>query len=120
MSFDLKLNRLHDLELANNKDAILVDGIQRIGQQVKVTLLTFLGEWFLDETWGVPYLEKILIKSPSRAEIENIIRAKVRDVPGVMAVPRVEVEIDAATRQGRITLPDIQTIEGPVSVSVTR
>lgn len=120
MSVDLKLDRSHDLELSKDNDAILVDGVQRIAQQVKVTLLTFLGEWFLDETWGIPYFEKILIKSPSRAEIENIIRAKVRDVPGVTAVPRVEVEIDAQARQGRISLPDIQTIEGPASVSVTR
>lgn len=120
MSVDLKLSRDHDLALSKTGDVELVDGIHRIKQQIKVTLLTFLGEWFLDDTWGVPYLEKIMVKSPSRAEIENVIRAKVRDVPGVTAVPHVQVEIDAQARQGRITLEDIQTSEGPVTVSVTR
>lgn len=120
MSVDLKLDRNHDLALTKTGDVELINGVQRVKQQIKVTLLTFLGEWFLNNTWGVPYLEKIMIKSPNRAEIENVIRAKVRDVPGVTAVPSVQVDIDAQARQGRITLEDIQTSEGPVTVSVIR
>ena len=120
MSIDLKLDRDHDLALSKTGGIMLVDGIQRVRQQIKVTLLTFLGEWFLDNTWGVPYLEKIMVKAPNRAEIENVVRARVRNVPGVIAVPNVLVEIDAQARQGRITLNDIQTSEGPVTVSVTR
>lgn len=120
MGIDLKLDRNHDLALSKTNDLVLIDGIARIRQQIKVTLLTFLGEWFLDTTWGVPYLEKIMVKAPNRAEIENIVRAKVRDVPGVTAVPTVLIEVDAQARQGRITLEDIQTDEGPMTVSVTR
>lgn len=120
MSVDLKLDRNHDLALSKGYDVVLIDGLQRVRQQIKVTLLTFLGEWFLDNTWGVPYFETIMVKSPNRAEIENVVRARVRDVPGVTAVPNVQVEIDAQARQGRITLDDIQTNEGPVTVSVTR
>jgi len=120
MSIDLKLDRNHDLSLSRRNDLVLIDGAARVRQQIEVTLLTFLGEWFLDDTWGVPYLEKIMVKAPSRAEIENIVRAKVRDVPGVTSVPTVQIEIDAARRQGRITLPDIQTDEGLVTVAVTR
>ncbi|WP_237173051.1 hypothetical protein [Paracandidimonas lactea] len=120
MGIDIKLDRRHDLALSKTNDLVLIDGAQRVRQQIEVTLLTFLGEWFLDVSWGIPYLEKIMIKTPNRAEIENIIRAKVRDVPGVTAVPSVQVELDARARQGRITLPDIQTTEGLISVSVTR
>lgn len=120
MSIDLKLDSNHDLALSAGNDSMLVDGLDRIRQQITVTLLTFMGEWFLDTTFGVPYFERIMIKSPNRAEVENIIRSKVRDVPGVEAVPSVEIQIDARLRQGRITLPDIQTNEGPISVSVMR
>lgn len=120
MSIDIRLGPSHDLALSKDDDLVLVDGAARVAQQIKITLLTFLGEWFLDDTWGVPYLESIMIKSPNRAEIESIIRAKVRAVPGVTGVPTVQIEIDARTRQGRITLPGIQTDEGPIAVSVTR
>lgn len=97
---------------------MLVDGAQRVAQQIKVTLLTWLGEWFLDTTFGVPYLERIMVKSPSRAQIESVIRSKVKNVPGVTAVPVIQIEIDAPTRKARITLPDIETSEGLVTVSV--
>lgn len=119
MSIDIKLDPLtHDIALSKANDLVLIDGAERIRQQIKVTLLTFFGEWFLDTTFGVPYFEVILIKNPRRAEIENVLRQKVRDVPGVSAVPSVEIEIDAATRQGRITLEGIETEEGLVTVQV--
>lgn len=114
MSVDISLDKDHDLAL----DMHLIDGIERIGQQVKVTLLTFLGEWFLDASWGVPVLTKILIKSPRRSEIESIIRAKVRGVPGVVSVPRVDIRIDSATRQAQIVLDSIETDEGVITVEV--
>ncbi|MGB3276103.1 MAG: hypothetical protein WBA82_07940 [Castellaniella sp.] len=120
MSVDIKLGLGHDLALGKDRDLVLADGAVRVAQQIKITLLTFLSEWFLDGTWGVPYLEAVMIKSPNRAQVESIIRAKVRDVPGVTGVPTVQIEIDAKTRQGRITLPGIQTDEGPITVSVTR
>jgi hypothetical protein len=117
MSIDIKLDPMtHDLALSKTNDLVLIDGAERIAQQIKVTLLTFFGEWFLDTTFGVPYLEIILIKNPNRAEIENIIRQKVRAVPGVFAVPTVQIEIEAETRRGRITLPDIDTKEGRLTV----
>ncbi|HRL23138.1 MAG TPA: hypothetical protein PLG97_13970, partial [Alcaligenes sp.] len=118
MGWDLKLDNKHDLAVGPDQDLMLVGGAQRIRQQITVTLLTFLGEWFLDQSWGMPYFEKIMVKAPSRVEIENLVRAKVRDVPGVKAVPAVDIQIDALARRARITLPDIETDEGPLTVSV--
>ncbi|WP_341666897.1 hypothetical protein [Alcaligenes sp. SDU_A2] len=118
MGWDLKLDNKHDLAVGTDQDLMLVGGAQRIRQQITVTLLTFLGEWFLDQSWGMPYFEKIMVKAPSRVEIENLVRAKVRDVPGVKAVPAVDIQIDALARRARITLPDIETDEGPLTVSV--
>lgn len=113
MSVDFYLSpTTHDLQLSRAQDLQLATGAQRIAQQVKVTLLTFLGEWFLDETFGVPYLEVVTVKSPQRAQIESVMRAKVKAVPGVEAVPTVQIDIDAPTRRVRITLPDIQSAEG--------
>ena len=70
MSVDLKLGGNHDLDLCR---LTLADGAERVRQQIKVTLLTFLGEWFLNTDHGVPYFEQILKKAPSRAAIEAVI-----------------------------------------------
>lgn len=115
MSYDLVLDRDHDLDF----DAGQRDGIKRVRQQVTITLLTFLGEWFLDTSWGVPVLDKILIKSPRRAEIEQIIRAKVKAVPNVIHVPVVNVAIDNRTRAAKITMPEIVTDYGNTRLEVT-
>lgn len=121
MSIDIYLDpETHDLMRDSGKDLLLTDGAKRVAQQIKVTLLTFLGEWFLDTTFGVPYLERIMVKSPNRAQIESVIRAKVKDVPGVEAVPAVNIEIEAATRRARITLPGIETNEGLITVFVVK
>lgn len=58
---DLALNaKTHDL--AFNGDVMFIDDVERVAQQIKIQLLTFLGEWFLDVTHGVPYLEYVLVK----------------------------------------------------------
>ena len=119
MSIDIYLDpQTHDLDLCPDMELQLTTGAQRIEQQIKITLLTFLGEWFLDTTWGVPYIERIMVKTPNRAQIESIIRAKVKGVPGVTAVPVIEVDIEPSTRRAQITLPNIETNEGLVTVSV--
>jgi len=99
MSIDLALTLdTHDLDLSPSGDASWIEAAERIAQQVKVTLLAFLGEWFLDITFGVPYLETIMVKGPNRSDIESILRARIADVPGVSAVRRLDISIDNAAR----------------------
>jgi hypothetical protein len=102
MGFDLALSPSHDLDLSDAGDASLVDGAERIAQQIKVTLLAFLGEWFLDVSFGIPYVESVLVKGPDRAQLEAIFRAKIADVPGVRTVRRIALLIDHAGRAMQI------------------
>ena len=118
MSIDIKLNAAHDLAIVG-KDVLLADGDERIGQQIKVTLLTFMGEWFLDVTHGVPYFEAVLVKAPDRAKIEAVIRAAVMAVPGVRRVTRMDLQIDRQGRSLQIAL-DADTAEGPVKVQAIK
>jgi hypothetical protein len=98
MSVDLLLSPDHDLALDLLGRAVLVDGAARVGQQIKVTLLTFLGEWFLDTSFGVPYFDQVLVKNPDRAAVEAVFRARILDVPGVSRVRRLALAIDRVRR----------------------
>lgn len=98
MTMDLKLSGVHDLAVESS-NGVLVDGAARVKQQIKVTLKTWLGEYFLDTTFGVPYLESILVKSPSRTEIEAVLRNRINDVPGVTRVTSMQLDIDRERRQ---------------------
>lgn len=97
MSIDIKLGAGHDLLLS--RDFSFVDGAERVKQQIRITLQTFLGEWFLDVSHGVPYFERVLVKQPNRAEIEAVFRAKIKDVPNVSAVPRLSLSVDSRDRR---------------------
>lgn len=99
MSYDLALHiTSHDLRIARNGDLLLQDGADRVAQQVKVTLLTFLGEWFLDTSFGVPYLEDIMVKNPKWGAINAILRARIIDVPGVTRVTQLDLDFDRRER----------------------
>lgn len=111
MALDLALSADHDLDLDLLGRTSFVDGAERIAQQIKTTLLTFLGEWFLDTTFGVPYFEDVLVKSPNRASIETIFRARIRAVPGVARVRGLELQVERQLRVLRVTY-DVDTAAG--------
>lgn len=117
MSADIKLTADHDL-LFNSGDIVLVDGAARIAQQIKVTLLTWYGEYFLDTTFGVPYLESIMVKAPNRADIEWILRQRILDVPGVDRVDAMSIQYDNQTRNMLVTF-SATTQEGAVADTLT-
>jgi len=138
MSYDLALNRLdHDMvfhqaniippehvinPLTGTNKAIKysiwpINNADKVAQQIKITLLAFLGEWFLDVTFGVPYLEEILIKNPRMSSIESILRAHITDVPDVTRINYLALSWD---RKSRVLAVEFacETNLGPIKESV--
>ncbi|AMG45531.1 hypothetical protein AL520_14575 [Achromobacter xylosoxidans] len=115
-----------DLALANDGDLALdllgrtrmIRGADRVRQQVKVTLLAFLGEWFLDTTFGVPYFEEVLVKNPDRSAIEAVLRSRILGVPGVTRVGRLALDVERTLRALRVSF-EAETTEGLASDVVT-
>lgn len=122
MSYDLELDpKTHDLVIAAPGDMRLVDGAARVAQQIKVTLLMFLGEWFLDTTFGVPYLEEVLVKNPKFAGINALLRARIIDVPGVERIRTMSFDFDRQRRTLAVTF-NAETpfgLTGPHNVALT-
>lgn len=95
---DLALNeKTHDLAL--NGDVMFIDNAERVAQQIKIQLLTFLGEWFLDVTHGVPYLDYVFIKNPNFTLIRELFREQILKVDGVTNLVNIDIDFNPATRQ---------------------
>lgn len=95
---DLALDaKKHDLIIVDG-DFIVIDNAERVAQQIKIQLLTWLGEWFLDTTHGVPYLDYILVKNPNLELIASIFREQIMKVDDVDHVNSLEIDYDAQTR----------------------
>lgn len=121
-SFDLALNRLdHDLQFhpsGTDKVSIWpINGADKVAQQIKINLLTFLGEWFLDETWGVPYLEEILIKNPRMGSVETILRDHINSVPHVIRITLLDLGWDRMRRTLSVIF-EANTDYGPIKETV--
>lgn len=95
---DLGLNaKTHDL-IIDNGDLIVIDNAERVAQQIKIQLLTWAGEWFLDTRHGVPYLDYILVKNPNMELISSIFREQIMSVDDVDSVNSLEINYNAQTR----------------------
>lgn len=103
MSLDLKLDVVtHDL-LVVNYDLVITDDIQQLMQNLKIRLLFFLGEWFLDITRGVPYYEEILIKNPNQSRVESILKQQILNTKNVKEMLEFNLNYDASTRLLNVT-----------------
>lgn len=127
MSFDIALNRIdHDIFFEQMPHVTgqerryqikAIDGADKVAQQIKMTLLTFLGEWFLNITFGVPYLEEILIKNPKLPTVENILRFKIKDVPDVQRIESFAMDFDRRNRTLRVDFVATTQL-GPIKDSI--
>jgi hypothetical protein len=80
-----------------NQPTILT-GVAAILQRIRVRFRFFLGEWFLDQSLGVPYYRDVLVKNPDQLVISTIFRRILLTTPGVKSVPRFVANLDRETR----------------------
>lgn len=90
----------------------LVTGAQEVIQRVEVRLRTFAGEWILDETVGVPWLEWSSTKEPPDDEIAAVVVREIEDIEGVASALVRPVDNDdpkTVALEGEIELdPNVQ------------
>lgn len=87
---DLYLDASGNLELAVEGEGIL--------QHMRCRFQFFLGEWFLDRREGIPFFREIFTKNPSLIVVRSIYNQIIAGTPGVAAVTRLDLELDARTR----------------------
>lgn len=99
MSIDIALDsKSHDI-IIRNGNIIFIDNAERVAQNIKIQLLTFYGEWFLDTTHGVPYLDYILVKNPNLTLVRQILREQILLVDDVNTVDNIDVQYDSQSRE---------------------
>lgn len=77
---------------------VRVTGAQEIAQNVKVRLLLFLGEVWLDTTQGVPYFQEVLLKGVDPAALQVVFREAILGADGIVSIELLELAFDPATR----------------------
>lgn len=81
-----------------NEVGALLTGAEYARQKIFQRLRLFKGEWEWSPKEGIAYFQDVLLKGPNTALIQEIYRKEVLRVPGIVAVPRLELAIDPASR----------------------
>jgi hypothetical protein len=87
---DLYLDELGSLAVVKNAEAV--------GQHVRVRLMTYEGEWFLDNQVGVPWIRDIVGHQYDPIMAESVLKAEILDTDGVTDISSFSVRFDNSTR----------------------
>lgn len=98
--YDIKLDNNNDFNILDlSKDLELIDNDERVVQQIKIRLMTWYNEWFLDKTVGVRY-DYIFNrnKKVNKNVIVNLIKNQLESISDVNSVDYVTADIDNKNR----------------------
>jgi phage baseplate assembly protein W len=90
-----------DIDLSGGR-LWLVDGVDEIRQAIRVALRLHRGEWLFDQSLGVDYQRIATTRVDPAGVAREELRRAILAVDGVIAVNRLDVEIDAETRTATV------------------
>lgn len=112
---DLKLD-IHTHDLVVGSDAVIVTGKEALQQRIKVVLLFFFGEWFLDKSLGVDWFGTALVKSPNMELVDNMIIGAILEDPEVETLLAYTSTFDKGNRSLTIEFT-LQTAHGEITLN---
>ena len=93
----------HDLVIVNG-DLVVIPFIEdSTAQRLKIRLLTFKGEWFLNTDFGVPYYQTVFKKITTKGQVDSVFRTQILDTPDVETITAFESIFDVASREYTVT-----------------
>lgn len=95
---DIKLDANGDIDISQ-QDLQLVGDLEAVEQSVKIRLQFFRGEWFSDESIGLPYFESVLIKNPNANLLSAVFRSEILGTVGIDSLASLTLSQNSATRK---------------------
>jgi len=105
----------NDLVLTTDADS---NGTNNILQDILQRMSFFLGEWFLDNTFGVPWYQQILVKNPDNSKIDILLLNVILNTPGVQLVSTYKFTPNLSARTLTVQF-NAQTTSGTVDYTGT-
>jgi hypothetical protein len=116
---DLLLNSdTNDLVFVNGACPVTQLLTEIVTQRLKITLYTFLGEWFLDTTIGVPYFQQIFGKVRSKATIDLIFQRIISEDPDVIEILTFDSSLITESRGYEMTF-QVRVSDNTASLPIT-
>lgn len=113
---DLRLDPVtHDL-VVSNFDLSIIEGAERVRQNLVIKLRLWTGEWYLDTDFGTPYLQSILGKQITLGGAVAALKKSILEVDSVEKINSFNFNFDRRTRKFTVDF-EVSTPFGIVQVS---
>lgn len=76
----------HDAIFINGATPVTPSVSEGLKQRLKIKLLTFKGEWFLNTNYGTPYFQQIFGKRRSKSSVDIIFRELIQEDNDVVSL----------------------------------
>lgn len=93
-----RIDKSHDMTFGRGRGNF-ADLAESVAQRVKTRLYLLKGEWFLDTTAGVPYLQKIATKPVDVAYAESVLKQTILQTDGVASITEWSADLNRQTRK---------------------
>ena len=100
----------NDLFLTRLGELAIVEGAEACGQHARQRIMTFQGEWFLDNTAGMPWLSDIMGKRYNPELAEAIVKNEILDTDGITDISNLSVSFNNEIRNLMIRQVEVSTI----------
>lgn len=115
---DLLLNSTTgDLVFTNGACPVTQLQADIVAQRLRITLYTFYGEWFLDDTIGVPYIQQIFAKVKRKSTVDLIFQGIISADPGVIEILSFTSEI--SPQRGYTMTFQVRVADNTASLPIT-
>ena len=108
-----------DLALDANGSPYMICGLPGVAQLIRIALGMFQGEWFLDLSTGMPWVQSILGSKYNNAQMLNIFRSTILAVTGVAGLASLTASFDGQTRMMTVNFEAVAVFGGTVADSLT-
>lgn len=87
-----------DIVFENGKCPMTSDYTDSVIQRLYIRLRTLMGDWYLNEEYGVPWLERILGHKVRKQTVDMIIQEQILLDSGVKSITRFSSNLNKDTR----------------------
>ena len=110
------LKTVNDDLVFENNELVLVDGLDLVEQLLRQRLQTFLGEWFLDTSLGLPYFQDILVKNPNANVVTSLLKDAILNTPGVIELVSFTPDFDSVNRSLNLSF-SVRANDGEITIT---
>lgn len=114
---DIKLDEDGDIYLVNGDAQTTSIGAEDLAQRLRIRLNTFQGEWFMDNTLGIDWWNRVMGKNRSKMVVDALIQDAILEEPDALQI--VSYTSSISTDRKFSCSFRVRTEDGAISSAIT-